>query len=409
MTTSNVLTGLMPSFFRALNMVNNEKTDAIDAVTLNADLAQAVVGQTITYPIAPAKTPYAISSQATPIDINGDTAGYATGSISASEATGFKYTGEEQKQLQLGGISQYYADQAAQCIRALRNLIEKTIVDAAATAACRAVGTVGTRPFTWNLSTTSGMENIADLMQAVEENGTPTADLRLILGVSSASSLRKVPNLFRANEAGTDRLLRTGDIGLVEGFNVGVSPQIKTWHTNGTQASGTLGAAATAGPYTTAQTLTVTSSTGVLAGDILYFASDPRKYVIASVPAGGVTLTIAAPGLFVSQINGAAYTIDQGNVNTSIATQYLPNIGFSRDAIHLIARQPMLPVQVGGTATGVTGAVGTMLECKLLPDPRSKLVYQVVAWGEHRQITIEFGLAYGVMIPNPQNLFILEG
>ena len=408
MTTSNVLTSLMPSFFRALNMVNNEKTDAIDAVTLNSDLSQAVVGQVITYPIAPAKTTYPIVAQATPLDINGDTAGTGTGSISASVATGFKYTGEEQRQLQLGGISQYYADQAAQCIRALRNEVEKAICDAAALAACRAIGTVGTRPFSFNFSTTSGMEMFADTLAAMEENGTPNSDVHMILGVSSAAAVRKIPNLFRSNEAGTDRLLRTGDIGNVQGFNVGVSPQIKTYHTNGSQASGTLGAAATAGPYTTAQTITVTSSSGISVGDILTFVSDTHKYVIASVPSG-TTVTIAAPGLFLSQINGAAYTIEQGNVNTSISTQYLPDLAFSRDAIHLIARQPLLPVQVGGTAMGATGAVGTLIESRLLPDPRSKLVYQLAAWGEHRQITIEFGIAYGVMIPNPQNLFIPMG
>jgi hypothetical protein len=91
------------------------------------------------------------------------------------------------------------------------------------------------------------------------------------------------------------------------------------------------------------------------------------------------------------------------------ADNFIQNLFFSRDAIHLVARQPMLPVNLGGTATGVTGAVGTLIDCKLLPDPRSKLVYQICAWAEHRQITIEFGLAFGVGVPNTQNLFLLVG
>jgi hypothetical protein len=410
MTSSNVLTALMPTFFRALNMVNNEKTDAIDAVTLNADLAQAVVGQTITYPIAPAKTTYPITSQANPLDINGDTAGSGTLSIQTSEAASFKYTGEEQRQLQLGGVSQYYADQTAQCIRAIRNNVEAAITAAAGVAACRAIGTQGTTPFAFNGTTTSGMENFADLMEAMEENGCPAADIHLILGTTAASAARKIPNLFKANEAGTDRLLRTGDIGTIEGFATGVSPSIKTRQTPSASTGNVLNGAAAAGPYTTSQTILVHNGTGaIVAGDIVQFASDTvHKFVVLS-SVGGATpssITIAAPGLFVAGVDGDAVSVvGTGNA----AMKYLKNLAFTRDAIHLIARQPMLPVGIGGTATGTTGAVGTLIANTLLPDPRSKLVYQIAAWGEHRQILIEFGLAYGVGIPNAQNLFVLLG
>ncbi len=410
MTTSNILTALMPTFFRALNMVNNEKTDAIDAVTLNSDLAQAVVGQTITYPIAPAKTSYPITPQANPLDVNGDEAGAGTLSITDSEATSFKYTGEEQRQLQLGGVSQYYADQTAQCIRALRNKIEKAIVDAAAVKACRAVGTGGTTPFAFNGTTTSGMEIFAETLKECEDNGTPDADLRMILGTLAASGLRKIPSLFKANEAGTDRLLRTGQIGNIESFNVGVSPQIKTRHTVGTGTGYVLNGAAAAGPYTTSQTINVKTGTGtILAGDHITIASDTtRKYIVLS-SVGGATvtsITIAAPGLLVAGVDGNAVSV-VGTGNTALYP--MQNLAFSRDAIHLVARQPLLPVGIGGTATGQTGAVGTLISNVLLPDPRSKLVYQVCAWGEHRQILIEFGIAWGVGVPNPQNLFIVLG
>jgi hypothetical protein len=409
MTTDNVLTALMPSFFRALNMVNNEKTDLIDAVTLNADLAQAVVGQTITYPIAPAKTTYAITSQANPLDINGETAGSGTLSITNSSAASFKYTGEEQRQLQLGGISQFYADQTAQCIRAIRNEVEAAIATAAGVNACRAIGTQATTPFAFNGTTTSGMENFADVMQAMEENGSPSADLHMILGTVAAGAARKIPNLFKANEAGTDRLLRTGDIGTVEGFAVGVSPQIKTKQSPSTSSGNTLDGPAAAGPYTTSQVIKLTGGTGAIAaGSLVTFASDTRQYVVLSSVGGAspTSITIAAPGLVVSESTGSAVAV----VGTGDSTKaWLKNLAFTRDAIHLIARQPMLPVGLGGTATGTTGAVGTLIANTLLPDPRSKLVYQIAAWGEHRQVLIEFGLAYGVGVPNAQNLFQLIG
>jgi hypothetical protein len=398
----------MPTFFRALNMVNNEKTDAIDAVTLNSDLAQAVVGQTITYPIAPAKTLYDVTAQANPVDINGDTAGTGTMSITDSKAAAFKWNGEEQRQLALGGISQYYADQTAQCIRAIRNYVESAIITKAAISACRAVGTPGTAPFAFNGSTVSGMENFADSLKEMEDNGTPDADIHMILGTTPAAAVRKIPNLFKANEAGMDRMLRTGTIGQIEGFNVGVSPQIKTRHTPGASTGNVLDGAAAAGPSTTPQVIAIHNGTGAIGiGDIVKFASDTtHQYVVLSTTGGAspTSITIAAPGLYIAGATGDAITVIGTGAQTFLASPF-----FSRDAIHLVARQPMLPVGLGGTATGVTGAVGTLIDCKLLPDPRSKLVYQVCAWMEHRQITIEFALAFGVGVPNPQNLFLLVG
>ena len=408
MTTPNVLTAFMPTFFRALNMVNNEKTDMIDAVTLNSDLAQAVVGQTITYPISPAKTTYDIVAQATPLDINGNTPGSGTMSIGYVKGAGFKWNGEEQRQLQLGGISQFYADETANCIRALRNQVEALIVSTAIVNACRAVGTPGTALFGFNGTSISGMENFADAIKELEDNGSPDSDLHMVMGTTPAAAVRKIPNLFKANEAATDRLLRTGTLGQIEGFNVGVSPQIKNRHTPGASTGNVVNGAVNPGPYTTPQVIPIHNGTGAInVGDLVSFASDTtHKYVVLS-SVGGATpssITIAQPGLFIGAPDGDAITV----VGT-VEQTFLANPFFSRDAIHLVARQPMLPVALGGTATGLTGAVGTLIANSLLPDPRSKLTYQVCAWMEHRQITIEFGLAFGVGVPNPQNLFLLVG
>jgi hypothetical protein len=409
--TSNVLTALMPTFFAGLTKVNAEKTDLIDAVTLNQGLDMAALNQTITYHIAQAKTPYDITSQASPLDINGDTPGTGTMSIGYVKGTAFKYTGEEQHQLQLAGlVSDFYADQTAQCIRSLRNLIEKSIFDTAKVAACRAVGTGGTAPFGWNGTTVSGMETFADVMQAAEDNGTPDSDLHMVLGTTAASALRKVPNLFKANEAASDRLLRTGTIGQIEGWNVGVSGQIKGKHTVGTGASYAVNGAIAAGPYATSVTITLKTGTGtILAGDYVTFSGDTtRQYIVLSSVGGDpvTSITIAQPGPIVAIADNETVSV-VGHGNSSL--YFVQNLAFSRDAIHLIARQPMLPTSLGGVATGITGAVGTLIDNKILRDPRSKLVYQLCAWAEHRQITIEFGIAYGVGIPNPQNAFIVLG
>jgi hypothetical protein len=73
-------------------------------------------------------------------------------------------------------------------------------------------------------------------------------------------------------------------------------------------------------------------------------------------------------------------------------------MAFSRDAITLVARQPILGTQGGN-----------LLDTRIVKDPNSPLTYQMSLWQQYRQQFIEFALVWGVAVTNPQNLVTLIG
>ncbi|MHA4899806.1 hypothetical protein, partial [Enterococcus faecium] len=76
----------------------------------------------------------------------------------------------------------------------------------------------------------------------------------------------------------------------------------------------------------------------ILAGDIITFAGDTNRYVVAqgnaSVAAGG-TITLAAPGL--------RKAIAASATNITVVSASTRNMAFARTAIALATRAPALP------------------------------------------------------------------
>jgi P22 coat protein - gene protein 5. len=384
---SNNFTAFMPSFYAGLNKVQSEQTDLIDAVYMNATLDKAVIGQTITYPIAPVATLQNTSYAGLPT-ASDSTAGSGTLSLTDSSSFVFAYNGEEIQQLQLGGIySNYYADQIAQGARALRKKVSDSIVTKAVNGACRAIGTYGTNPFV----TAGDLSAFANCNKVLNDNGSPDSDRHMILNTSHVAGIQgKVSNLFKANEAGTDRLLRTGVIGTVEGFAIGMDTQLASRSTFGTAAAAHNTASITAGA--TSFDMTCTYGTAPVANDTFYFATDDqtRAYVVKSY--SGSTVTVNQPGIMSDTTAATTMTFN--------STAYKPSLFLTRDAITLIARQPLLPY---------SGPQGQLLDLTVLPDPRTGLNYQLAMWQNGRQMVIEMALVWGVGVSNPQNLGLLVG
>ena len=393
MSTLNNLTALMPSFFTGANMVQQEQTDVIDACHQNASLEQAVKGQTITYPIAAAATLTDTQNSGVP-DPDGLTPGTGTLSLQFAKSSYIKYNGEEIQQLQLGGIySNYYADQLAQAVRAFRKAVASSVVSSAVLGACRAVGAAGTDPF----GTVNVLDGFAAPGKLLNDNGAPGSDRHLILSTSSVSNISgKQATLFRANEAGTDRLLRTGTIGLVEGFAIGMDTSIVRTTPTGTSVTNRNTGAVAIGDVSF---VLDSNGTGApVAGDTFYFTGDTSnagtfyQYVVAAYNASTRQVTVNAPG-FMSAYNATTVLV----FNT---TAGYPNLLFTRDAITLVARQPLL---------AYSGPTGQLLDKTEIPDPRSGLTYQLLMWQSGRSIVIEVGLVWGVGVTNPQDLGILWG
>ena len=133
----------------------------------------------------------------------------------------------------------------------------------------------------------------------------------------------------------------------------------------------------------------------VSAGDVIEFASDPNKYVIASAsfaganPATGDTITLAAPGLRQAIVGNKAITVIAAAAR---------NVAFARSAIALATRAPALPE--GGDSA---------VDRQLVTDPRSGLTFEVSQYMQYRQVQYEVALAWGVKVVKPEHVAILLG
>lgn len=365
---ANTLTGLIPTLYEAADIVAREQVGFIGGVYLNAEAEQAALNQSIAYPIVTTQSPGDITPAATGPNPSGQTVGNGTMSINKSRSVSFPWNGEEQSSLG-GGYNVILRDQFAQSMRALVNEIENDLFLAAKRTASRAYGTAGTTPF----ATAGDLTDFAELVKILKDNGTPGSDLHLVLNTTAAAKIRgKQSGLFKVNEAGDGgNLLRNGNLGRVEGFDLHESGQIVT-HTKGTGTSYVFN-----GAHAAAAT-TITPKTGsgtVLYGDIVTFEDDTtNKYVVNTTLA--TTFAIGGPGLRQAQTDGKTITV--GN-------NYLGNWAFHRNAIHLLARLPKMPVE-GDGADDVT----------VITDPYSGLSFQVALYKQYRQIVYEIGIAWGV-------------
>jgi hypothetical protein len=133
----------------------------------------------------------------------------------------------------------------------------------------------------------------------------------------------------------------------------------------------------------------------VAAGDIITFANDTNKYVVASVsfaganPASGDSITLAAPGLRKAQ-SAATRAI------TVFATS-TRNLALSRNAITLATRLPKF--QANDQAA----------DRYVMTDPRTGLAFEIAMYPGYRMVKYEVSIAYGLSVIKPEHLAIIIG
>lgn len=380
----NTLTNLIPSLYAGLDTVSRELVGFIPSVTRNVSAERAAVGQPVTYPVSPAMPAADVVPAMTIPEPTDRVVGNGAITITKSRQVNFGFIGEEQVGLNNGlGYSVVQADFFAQGLRTLTNEMEVDLGLEAALNASRAFGTVGTIPFTTNTAESAQIKKILD------DNGAPASERSLIIDTTVGAQMRTLVQLNRANESGTTMTLRDGELLNLAGLSVKESAGIAT-RTAGTAASATTN---TAGYAVGATVITLASAgTGtILAGDYVTFAGDTNRYLIVSGDAdvsGGGTITIAQPGLRVAMPASA-------RAITMIATS-VRNVGFSRSALHLVARRPALP-QEGDAA----------IDAMMLTDPRSGLVFEVRLYAGYRKIRAEVAMAWGVKAVAPRHIAAL--
>jgi hypothetical protein len=382
----NTLTGLIPTIYNALDVVSRELVGFIPAVSSDMQYSRAAVGQTVTSPVAPAATASDITPGVTPPNDGDQVIGVTSMTITKARRVPVRWNGEEKKGLDNNGASfnVILRDQFAQAMRALSNEVESDLA-ALHVYASRAYGTAGTTPFATNLA------DPAQLRKILADNGAPMGDLQMVIDTSAGAAMRTLAQLTKANEAADTTLLRRGVLLDIHGFAIRESAQVKT-SVAGTGAAATTNAAG----YAVGATVITLASAGtgtVLAGDVITFAGDTSKYLVASGDAdvsNGGTLTLAAPGLR-KAIAASATAI-------TVVAAAARSMAFARSAIALATRVPALPP--GGDMA---------LDRQIVTDPVSGLSFEIAIYPQYRQVQYEVSLAWGTAAVKKEHIGLLLG
>lgn len=383
---ANTLTGLIPTIYNALDVVSRELVGFIPAVSSDMTFERAALGQTVTSPVTNGATATDITPAVTPPNDGDQQIGAVSMTINKARRVPIRWNGEEKLGLDNNGASfnVILRDQMAQGMRTLVNEVEADLA-AVAVNASRAYGTAGTTPFATNLADSAQMRRI------LSDNGAPLGDLQMVIDTSAGANMRTLTQLSKANEANDDSLLRRGVLLDVHGFAIRESAQVKT-PIIGSAASATTNTAGYA-VGATAIVLASAGTGGVLAGDIITFAGDSNKYVVAAgdtdVSNGG-TITLAAPGLR-KAIPAAATALTVVSASTRSAA-------FARSAIALATRAPALPPQ-GDSA----------IDRMLITDQVSGLTFEVAMYAQYRQMQYEVSLAWGTKAVKAEHIASLLG
>jgi hypothetical protein len=375
---ANTLTNLIPTIRVSIDKISRELTGFIPAVSFFPGSEGVALNQTIRWPVAPTSSAADITPAATGPSIANQTIGSDTMTISKSRSVSFSWNGEEQLSVN-GQYNEMLAGQFTQAMRALVNEVE-TDLAALADNASRAYGTAGTTPFA------SDLGDPAQIRKILADNGAPMSDMQLVIDTTAGANLRTLAQLTKANEAGSEELLRRGVLLDIHGLAIRESAQVNS-HTKGTGASYLVN---NASGYSVGDT-TIAADTGtgtILAGDVVTFAGDSNKYLVTTALSGG-SFTIAEPGLRAALADNTAITV---------GASYTGNMAFDRSAIQLATRVPAMP-SGGDSAADVT----------TVTDPQSGLSFQVAMYPQYRQVTYEVGLAWGVKNAKPAHSAVLLG
>lgn len=385
---SNTLTNLIPDLYEAVDVVSRELVGLIPAVSLWPSAERAAMNENIRVPITPAASAEDATPGQLPPDDGDQNIGNNVVTISKSRIVPFRWTGDEQmglnNQIPNGGYQALRQQQVQQAIRTLVNEIEGNVATLHKTCS-RAYGTAGTTPFASDLS------DPANVRKILSDNGAPLSDLQMAIDTTAGAKMRSLAQLTKANEAGTTELRSQGTLLNIAGFDIRESAGIAE-----SVAVGSVTGAVTGSASSGATTVTLTTPSGgavaLLAGDIVTFAGDTNKYVVAAACTIGAstsgTLTLAAPGLR-STLSSAAITV------VGAATR---NMAFARSAIVLATRQIALPEE------------GDMAEDRItITDPRSGISFEFAMYKQYRRVRYEVGLAYGWANIKPEHTALLLG
>jgi hypothetical protein len=379
----NVLTNLAADIYKAADIVGRELIGVVPSATVNGGSQGAALGDTVRSAFTRTPTVGTVSPAMTIPEGTDQTVDNKTLVLNQTASVKIPWTGEEIKHMRNGaGFETVYGDQIAQAIRSIANQIETYTWNVTYKAASRAFGTAGTTPFATNFN------EVAEVRQILVDNGMPIdGQTSLVVNTLAGTKLRNLASLQQVNTSGNDTLLRQGTLLNLQGLMMKES-SAPVPVTKGTGASYTSN---TAGYAVGSTSITLITGTGtVLAGDVVTFAGDTNKYVVATGLAAPGTLVLAEPGLR-QALPTSAVAMTVGNTATS-------NVAFHKSAVEVVIRPYALPD--GGDA-----AVDQMT----IVDPYSGLSFDISAYKGYKKSMFDVSCVYDAKAWKPQHIANLLG
>jgi len=380
---SNTLTAVAPVAYSAAKEVAAEPAGMMDAINMNFDDKGVAKGDTVKVPVAPTRA----ASDFTPSNATSTgtdaTATTVDVTITKSRKVSWNITGEQLRSLENAEADNtWFAQLLKQGMRTLRNEAESDAWAAGLAGASRAYGTAGTTPFASDLS---GLTNVRKILA---DNGSPMADLQLVVDTAAGLNLRNLGVYQNAYAAGSDAERRSGELLRQFGFQIRESAGVST-HTAGTAASATSDNTG----YAIGSTSIALASAGtgtILATDVIAFAGDTNKHVVATGDAdvsNGGTITLNNPGTRV--------TMSAATKAITMTATYTGNLAFERSAIVGIMRPPLMPANPTISQMMVSDGKG--------------LTYLLLDIAQYGQRSLELHLAWGFKSVNGEFSAILLG
>lgn len=384
---ANTLVDMIPTLYQALDQVSRDTTGLLSAVTVNAAPTSAAVGESVLIPITTENQLFDIVESDEPPSSGDFELKHAEIKITKSKMVPIRWGGEQQLALRNAGTyDRILADQFVQAMNLLAAEVECDLA-ACYASACRAWGTAGTVPFQSNI------DAAIQCRRLLTDNGAPLDDMQMVVTGLAGAYLRALPHMTHANENASDATLRQGELLDLMGFKIRES-KFLPMHTPGSFTGTPL--VNHAGGYakgTTSIAFDGTTAVAVKAGDVVTFGTDTaNKYVVAK-DCTASPLVIAAPGLRKPIANDASITL--GNA-------YQANLAFARSALHLVCRDPAMPVVDGK-------ALDKAADVTHVTDPVSGLTFQIALYKGYHRVKYEVGLAWGCALIKPEHAVLLLG
>lgn len=390
---ANIFTDLAPDFFKAADQVSREMTGFTPAVTINADDSErGALNQPVRSHFTRSVAAIDRNVAMTISEGTDQTVDSKTISITKDRAVEIPWTGEDIRKVNSGsGFETIYGDQVMQAMRTLANEIETDLAIEAAVNASRAYGTAGTTPF----ATAADYTDASFVKKIIVDNGGGEFGNQLVLNTTAGATIQGKQTA--ANIAGSDIFQQRGIIMPLAGLDIRQSAQVVTGGTNAITANVTVTGVNAVGATTINLTTDATGAVSGSAGDIVTFAGDGEKYVLAADVTIGNSATgdivIASPGL---------RTATAGSEAVSGVGAAAKNVAFQRSAIELAVRAPSVPI-INGVARD------SAIERMMVTDSVSGIPFEVSLYLGQGKAMMQVAVAWGKKAWKPEHIALLLG